>query len=55
MKPFNAGQLLDAAKSPFHKALTPDESVGKCVYCKRCPFKVCQMERMQEIRDYFGK
>lgn len=155
MKPFNAGQLLDAAKSPFHKALTPaqciqyaldkpgvltvlggpgnikqlqeilryldttpeerdysiissmtpDEAVGKCVYCKhchpcpagldiglinkyydlaqlgdtlakehyltlektasdciqcghcnkRCPFKVCQMERMQEIRDYFGK
>ena len=23
MKPFNAGQLLDAAKSPFHQALTP--------------------------------
>ncbi len=22
MKPFNAGQLLDARKSPFHKALT---------------------------------
>lgn len=86
MKPFNAGQLLDAKKSPFHDALTtsqciqyaldkpgvltvlggpanvtqlkeiltyfdatqtqrdysiissftPDESVGKCVYCKHC-------------------
>lgn len=86
MKPFNAGQLLDAKKSPFHQALTttqciqyaldkpgvltvlggpgsmqqldeilsyldatdeqrdysvigsftPDESVGKCVYCKHC-------------------
>lgn len=84
MKPFNAGQLLDAKQSPFHKAmtttqciqyaldkpgvltvlagpanrvqlqgilsyldataqerdysmirtLTPDDSVGKCVYCK---------------------
>lgn len=155
MKPFNAGQLLDAAKSPFHQALTtsqciqyaldkpgvltvlggpgniaqlqeiltyldatpeekdysligsftPDESVGKCVYCrhchpcpggldialinkyydlsnqgdilakehyltlektasdcikcghcnKRCPFKVCQQERMEEIAGYFGK
>lgn len=155
MKPFNAGQLLDAKKSPFHQALTtaqclqyaldkpgvltvvggpgnveqlkeilsyldaseeerdysiigsftPDDSVGKCVYCrhchpcpaglnislinkyydlakqgdilakdhyltlekhafdciqcghcnKRCPFKVCQMERMEEIQNYFGK
>ena len=155
MKPFNAGQLLDAGQSPFHKAmtttqciqyaldkpgvltvlggpgnveqlreilayldaseeerdysmistLTPDESVGKCVYCKhchpcpagldiglinkyydlslqgdtlakehyltlgktasdciscghcnrRCPFQVQQMERMAEIRTYFGK
>lgn len=155
MKPFNAGQLLDAAQSPFHQALTttqclqyaldkpgvltvvgglgniaqlkeiltyldatpeekdysvigsftPDESVGKCVYCrhchpcpggldialinkyydlskqgdvlakehyltlektasdciqcghcnKRCPFKVCQQERMEEIAGYFGK
>ncbi len=155
MKPFNAGQLLDADRSPFHKAmttaqciqyaldkpgvltvlggpgnvrqlkdilsyfdttseerdysfisaLTPDESVGKCVYCKhchpcpagldiglinkyydlatqgdslakehyltlkktaadcigcghcnrRCPFKVQQMERMGEIKNYFGK
>lgn len=86
MKPFNAGQLLDARQSPFHKAvttaqciqyaldkpgvltvlggpgnvtqlkeilsyldtteqerdysmistLTPDDSVGKCVYCKHC-------------------
>ena len=86
MKPFNAGQLLDAAKSPFHQALTPaqciqyaldrpgvltvmqgaadipqlqanlayldttpeerdyslisslvpDETKGKCVYCKHC-------------------
>lgn len=86
MKPFNAGQLLDAKKSPFHQALTttqciqyaldkpgfitvlggsanipqlkeilafwdaskaqrdysvissftPDNSVGKCVYCKHC-------------------
>lgn len=86
MKPFNAGQLLDAAKSPFHQALTtaqciqyaldkpgvltvlggpgnitqlkeilsyldtpekerdysvigsftPDDSVGKCVYCRHC-------------------
>lgn len=86
MKPFNAGQLLNAKKSPFHQALTtaqciqyaldkpgvltvlggpgnklelseiltyfnttkeerdysfissltPDESVGKCVYCKHC-------------------
>ena len=86
MKPFNAGQLLDAAKSPFHRALTPaqciqyaldrpgvltvmqgpanadqlkenlayltatreerdysvigsftpDETKGKCVYCKHC-------------------
>ena len=86
MKPFNAGQLLSASKSPFHQALTtaqciqyaldkpgvltvlggpanipqlkeilgffdatqaqrdytvigsftPDESMGKCVYCKHC-------------------
>ncbi len=86
MKPFCAGQLLDAGKSPFHRALTPaqciryaldkpgvvtvlggsgniaqleeslqyleaseeerdysiiseitpEESVGKCVYCKHC-------------------
>lgn len=86
MKPFNAGQLLDAKKSPFHQALTPaqciqyaldrpgvltvlpgsanveqlkqnlswldcaqaerdysvisaltpDETQGKCVYCKHC-------------------
>lgn len=155
MKPFNAGQLLDARKSPFHKALTPaqciqyaldkpgvltvlggpgnieqlkeslhyldatpeerdysiisaltpDDSIGTCVYCKhchpcpagldiglinkyydlamlgdtlardhyltlektasdciqcghcnkRCPFKVCQQERMAEIKAYFGK
>ena len=155
MKPFNAGQLLDAKQSPFHAAmttaqciqyaldkpgvmtvlggpgnvkqlkeilsyfdttkeernysiisrLTPDESIGKCVYCKhchpcpanidiglinkyydlavqgdilakehymtlektaadcircghcnrRCPFKVMQMERMNEIKNYFGK
>lgn len=155
MKPFNAGQLLDARTSPFHKALTtaqciqyaldkpgvmtvlggpgnvsqlkeiftyfdkteeerdysmistltPDESVGKCVYCRhchpcpagldiglinkyydlalqgdpmaeehylslgkkasdcigcghcnsRCPFKVKQMERMDEIKKYFGQ
>lgn len=155
MKPFNAGQLLDARQSPFHKAmttaqciqyaldkpgvltvlggpgnvtqlkeilsylntteqerdyslistLTPDESVGKCVYCKhchpcpagldiglinkyydlamqgdtlakehyltlaktaadcigcghcnrRCPFEVKQVERMKEIKDYFGR
>lgn len=155
MKPFNAGQLLDAKKSPFHQALTtaqciqyaldkpgvvtvlggpgnvaelkeiltyfdrtdkerdysvisamtPDESMGKCVYCKhchpcpagldiglinkyydlalqgdpmagdhyltlgkkasdcircghcdhRCPFKVAQMERMGEIKSYFGQ
>ena len=155
MKPFNAGQLLDASSSPFHQALTtsqclqyaldkpgvltvvsgpgniaqlkeilayvdatpeerdysvigsftPDDSAGKCVYCKhchpcpagldiglinkyydlsmqgdtlakehyltlektasdcigcghcnkRCPFKVKQQERMQEIKGYFGK
>lgn len=35
-------------------SFTPDESVGKCVYCKHChPFKVCQMERMQKIKKYF--
>ena len=155
MKPFNAGQLLDARTSPFHQALTtaqciqyaldrpgvltvmqgagnveqlkqnlafldateeerdysmigsftPDDSKGKCVYCKhchpcpadldiglinkyydlaklgdnlarehyltlehtasdciqcghctsRCPFHVEQMDRMQEIAEYFGK
>ena len=27
MKPFNAGQLLDAAKSPFHQALTPAQCI----------------------------
>lgn len=153
MKPFNAGQLLDENRSPFHRAmttaqciqyaldkpgvltvvggpgnvaqlqgilayldttaeerdysiistLTPDESIGKCVYCRhchpclagldiglinkyydlalqgdtlarehyltlektaadcvqcghcdgRCPFKVKQMERMIEIKEYF--
>ena len=86
MKPFNAGQLLDARQSPFHQALTvpqciqyaldkpavltvlggpgnipqlkdalayldatpeerdysiigsftPDDAVGKCVYCRHC-------------------
>lgn len=155
MKPFSAGQLLDAKRSPFHQALTtaqciqyaldkpgvvtvlggpadipqlkeiltyfdsseeerdysiistltPDESMGNCVYCRhchpcpagldiglinkyydlalqgdtlakehyltldktasdciscghcnsRCPFKVQQMQRMDEIRNYFGK
>lgn len=154
MKPFCAGQLLDARKSPFHKALTPaqciqyaldkpgvvtvlggpgniaqlqealhyldaseeekdysiigeitpEESVGTCVYCKhchpcpadldiglinkyydlamlgdslaeehyrtlektakdcvkcghcdqRCPFRVKQQARMEEILSYFG-
>lgn len=155
MKPFNAGQLLDAKKSPFRQALTPaqciqyaldrpgvltvmqgaadveqlkqnlafleatdeekdysiigsftpEDTKGKCVYCKhchpcpagldiglinkyydlaklgdvlakehyitlektaedcigcghcnsRCPFGVQQAERMQEIKEYFGK
>lgn len=27
MKPFNAGQLLDAKKSPFHKAMTPAQCI----------------------------
>ena len=154
MKPFNAGQLLDAGKSPFHQAMTPaqciqyaldrpgvitvmqgpanvkelkqnlayfetdsderdysvigsftpDDTKGKCVYCKhchpcpagldiglinkyfdlvklgdnlarehyltlerkasdcmscghcnnRCPFSVDQMDRMQQIAEYFG-
>lgn len=27
MKPFNAGQLLDAKKSPFHQALTPAQCI----------------------------
>ena len=27
MKPFNAGQLLDAAASPFHRALTPAQCI----------------------------
>ena len=27
MKPFNAGQLLDAQKSPFHQALTPAQCI----------------------------
>jgi predicted aldo/keto reductase-like oxidoreductase len=27
MKPFNAGQLLDAEKSPFHQALTPAQCI----------------------------
>ena len=27
MKPFNAGQLLDAYKSPFHQALTPAQCI----------------------------
>lgn len=27
MKPFNAGQLLDAAKSPFHQALTTSQCI----------------------------
>lgn len=36
--------------------MMPDESVGKCVYCNhRCPFKVAQMERMDEIKNYFGQ
>ena len=52
MKPFNAGQLLDAKQSPFKTALTPaqciqyaldkpgvltpEESRGRCVYCNHC-------------------
>ena len=48
MKPFNAGQLLDAKKSPFGQALTPaqcysviasltpKDTRGTCVYCKHC-------------------
>lgn len=31
---------------------------GDCTHCrhcnKRCPFNVKQMERMEEIREYFG-
>lgn len=27
MKPFNAGQLLEAKKSPFHQALTPAQCI----------------------------
>lgn len=30
MKPFNAGQLLDAAKSPFHQALTTAQCIPVC-------------------------
>ena len=38
---------------------TLEKTAGDCVGCghcdSRCPFQVKQTERMQEIRDYFGK
>ena len=36
MKPFNAGQLLDAAKSPFHQALTPAQCLQYALDKPRC-------------------
>ncbi len=57
MKPFNAGQLLDAAKSPFHKALT----VAQCLqYVLDKPGVLtvvpgaANIRQMQEILDYFN-
>ena len=39
--------------------LTMKKKASDCISCghctKRCPFKVMQMERMSEIREYFGK
>ena len=39
--------------------LTMKKTASDCIPCghcnKRCPFKVMQMERMSEIREYFGK
>ena len=39
--------------------LTLEKHASDCIQCghcnKRCPFKVCQMERMEEIQNYFGK
>lgn len=39
--------------------LTLEKTAGDCIQCghcnHRCPFKVEQMERMKEIKNYFGK
>lgn len=39
--------------------LTLEKTASDCIACghcnKRCPFKVQQQERMETIREYFGK
>lgn len=39
--------------------LTLEKHASDCIKCghcnKRCPFSVQQQERMEEIREYFGK
>ena len=39
--------------------LALEKKAGDCVSCghcnSRCPFRVDQMNRMQEIKDYFGE
>ena len=38
--------------------LTLEKKASDCIKCghcnKRCPFKVCQQQRMEEIKTYFG-
>lgn len=38
--------------------LTLEKKASDCIKCshcnKRCPFKVCQQQRMEEIKAYFG-
>ena len=39
--------------------MTLEKKASDCIRCghcdSRCPFKVAQMERMDEIKDYFGQ
>ena len=39
--------------------LTLEKTASDCIGCghcnKRCPFQVMQMERMEDIKKYFGK
>ena len=39
--------------------MTLEKTASDCIGCghcnKRCPFQVAQQERMEEIKEYFGK
>ena len=46
----------DMAKNHYDKLAVKADACLKCGHCdKRCPFKVKQQDKMQEIAEYFGK